>query len=189
MELLQTELDGQLTGSASQIIATPLPAEATIAFPQIAVYPGNWEINQTLRETRSHELRRQELSTIREFQQEFWIDIYDQDFAAVERLCSLITGILLNSHDALIDQYNDPADSHKKTEYQTGKFVTTHSLNHFRLLTGTQLRLQTGVGMQLKLTAIAQMKATKAMTAGAVPIQKVRVTGRAVDQTLDTEVD
>lgn len=115
--------------------------------------------------------------TVREFQQDFWIDIYDQNFARLEQWSSLISGILLNSHDLLIKQYNTPQESQPKTEYQTQQFITTHTLSQFRLLEGTYLSPKTGMRLQLKFTVVGQIKMAKAFTDGMTAIQKVRIQG------------
>lgn len=119
------------------------------------------------------------LFTVQEFQQDFWIEIYDSDFAKLEQWSSLISGILLNSHDRLIEQYNTPQDPEAKTEYQTPNFLTTHTLSQFRLLGGTYLSPATGMGLQLKFTIVGQIKMTKALAEGATAIQKIQIQGMA----------
>jgi hypothetical protein len=119
--------------------------------PAIALYPGNWVINQN----------KGDLLPIQEFQQDFWIDIYDKEFGQLEQWSSLVTGILLGSHDGLIQQYNTPPEAKPKTEYQTEQFMTRHTLSQFRLLAGTYLSCENGLGLQLKFTAVGQIKLTK----------------------------
>ena len=135
--------------------------------PAIALYPGNWVINQS----------KGDLLPIQEFQQDFWIDIYDGDFARLEQWSSLVTGILLGSHDGLIQQYNAPPESHPKTQYQTEKFMTCHTLSQFRLLAGTYLSCENGLGLQLKFTAVGQIKLTKLTRDEDAKIKEVTIAG------------
>lgn len=111
--------------------------------------------------------------TIREFQQEFWVDIYDQDFAALERWSSLTSGILLTSHDQLVEQYNTPKQPESTTEYQTQQFSTAHTLSQFRLLEGTYLSPKQGMGLRLKFTAAGQIRLTRQLKDGDTPIRKI----------------
>lgn len=111
--------------------------------------------------------------TIREFQQEFWVDIYDQDFGALERWSSLISGILLTSHDQLVEQYNTPKQPESTTEYQTQQFSTTHMLSQFRLLEGTYLSPKQGMGLRLKFTAAGQIKLMRRLDDGDMPIRAI----------------
>jgi hypothetical protein len=244
-KLLQTELGGQLP-SPEHIVALPIPDPTATDLPAIAIYPGNWVINQTTRDISLTEPRPQDLRqiiplsspapytldqlpingtvqvqlvvgdqtrslkqgkdfsindqqltlessdlfkaaqlilsysflsifTVREFQQDFWIDLYDQDFAKLEQWSSLIAGILLNSHDRLVQQYNIPQESQPKTEYKTQQFITVHTLSQFHFLEGSYLSPKTGMGLQLKFTVMGQIKMIKAVADGITAIQEVKL--------------
>ena len=68
--------------------------------------------------------------TIREFQQEFLVDIYDVNLADVEKWSSLVTGIILTNHDELLEHYN----LIEKTEYLANQFITTHTIDQIQIL-------------------------------------------------------
>jgi len=126
------------------------------------------------------------LSTVREFQQTFWIDIYAPELVKLEQLSSLITGILINSHDSLVAQYNTPVPPQSKTEYQTSLFTTAHSLREFCLLDGTYMYPKTGVGLHLQFSVAGQICMTRAIAENIIPIQRVVITGDAADQAINT---
>ncbi len=146
-----TLLKAELGEEPESIGMMPLADPGVSDRPKIALYPGDWVINPS----------KGDLTPIQEFQQDFWIDIYDGDFARLEQWSSLITGILLGSHDGLIEQYNTPPEATPKTEYQTQQFSTRHTLSQFRLLGGTYLSQEKGLGLQLKFMVVGQLKLTK----------------------------
>lgn len=173
--LLQRELDKYLSDSPVVTIAIAKLTEPTD--PAIALYPGNWTLNRSTKDI-----------TRREFQQEFWIEIYDQEFDRLEQWSSLITGILIANHDALLKQYNTLIDPEEKTKYQANQVSTTHTLSQFRLIEGIYLYPKTGVGLQLKLTAVGQIQIDHAIAEGMIPIQKIAITGKAGEQDISSNI-
>jgi hypothetical protein len=138
---LLTAITGLLHNELDQLL---IDSGATIA-----LHPSNWQISPTLRET-----------TLPEFQQDFYIDISDQNYALLEQWSSLIVGILLDRHDWLIQQYNNPPNPTSKTEYQSENIITTHTLNHFRLLTGIFFNPPSPFGLRLTFTVTGQIRVT-----------------------------
>jgi hypothetical protein len=173
--LLQTELAQYLSRPPVVTIAITKLTDPTS--PAIAIYPGQWEINHSSRDL-----------TQREFQQEFWIEIYDQDFARLEQGSSLITGILIANHDTLLEQYNTPKKPKNKTQYQARQVSTIHTLSQFRLLEGIYLYPKTGVVLQLKLIATGQIQIENAIADGMIPIQKIAITGKAGEQIISSDI-
>jgi hypothetical protein len=174
-ELLQTELDGQLPTASPHFATLPVTDPKATQFPLVAIYPGNWTISLNNREDRLN---------VRTFQQIFWLDIYDQTFATSEQWASLITGILIARHDALIAQYNSATTSQTKAEYQSQHWITTHRLTEYRPLEGTCLYPKTGMGLQLQFTASGQITVTPKVPESDRVIQTVTITGSAADQPL-----
>ena len=148
VRLLHRELDELLTQSNASI----------------ALYPSNWQITPTLRDR-----------NLPEFQQDFCIDIEDQNYALLEQWSSLIVGIVLDRHDQLVQHYNSPTSTDPKTDYQAGHFTTTHTLNHFRLLTGVFFNPPTNVGLRLTFNVTGQIRVTSRIDQPAARIQKVPI--------------
>lgn len=164
--LLQTELGEGPNSIGIMPLADPVASDR----PAIGLYPGDWVINPS----------KGDLTPIQEFQQDFWIDIYDGDLARLEQWSSLITGILLGSHDGLIQQYNTPPEAKPKTEYQTEQFMTRHTLSQFRLLGGAYLSQEKGPGLQLKFTVVGQIKLTKPTRDEGARVKQVVLKGGGV---------
>lgn len=153
-DLLHRELDELLTHSNASI----------------ALYPSNWQISPTLRDR-----------NLPEFQQDFCIDIEDQNYASLEQWSSLIVGIILDRHDQLIQQYNNPSDPEKKTAYQANHFTTTHTLNHFRLLTGVFFNPPRNVGLRLTFNVTGQIRVTSTIDPPATRIQTIPIVSSIAD--------
>ncbi|MBD2355770.1 hypothetical protein H6G41_14265 [Tolypothrix sp. FACHB-123] len=109
---------------------------------------------------------------IREFIQEFFIDILDARLTNIEKFSSLILGILLTSNDELIKNYNfhNPV-----TQYQTNKIVTTHLISQIRLINGNYINLFSPFKFQLRLKVIGQLKLSKTVRESVSPIQEIQI--------------
>ncbi|NUM65905.1 hypothetical protein HUU39_11615 [candidate division KSB1 bacterium] len=123
--------------------------------------------------------------TMREFQQDFLVDIFDDDIAEVEKWASLATGMILTSHDELIEQYNFTT----KTEYTANQFLTYHTLDRIQMLEGVPSRADNCVKLQLKFKVVGQMKLTKAITSDFGLIEKIHSPGRISEQPVDVEIE
>ncbi|MEN8445226.1 MAG: hypothetical protein ABG776_09485, partial [Cyanobacteria bacterium J06555_13] len=118
---LQAELKGQFPKSKSHWRTTPITDPTKVSQPLIALYPGplqasqrsNSQISQPVSQPAQPEAYGTEsnekapiLATTQEFQQTFSIDLYTQSPEDLEKLSSLIVGILLTYQEALIKRYN-----------------------------------------------------------------------------------
>lgn len=112
--------------------------------------------------------------TVREFQQDFLIDICDQELTNIEKISSLAAGIIITNHDELIQYYNFT----QPTEYQTDKLTTIHTINQIHLLEGIYTTLTTPLKLQLRFNVIGQLKLTKTITEGVSPIKEIKIRDR-----------
>ncbi len=96
--------------------------------------------------------------TFRAFEQEFWIDIYDDDVVNLERLAALASAMILTRYNSLLEDFNDDAaNSYSATDY-----VSQHRLSALHLLAGVPdhsnttrlIRLQFQVRGSLRLSRI-----------------------------------
>lgn len=109
---------------------------------------------------------------IRDFIQDFFIDIFDNKLANIEQYSSLISGIILTSNDELIKSYNFNS---QLTQYQTNQIVTTHLISQIRLINGNYTNLFSPFKFQLKFQVIGQLKLSKTVGESVSPIQKIQI--------------
>ena len=112
--------------------------------------------------------------TLRNFQQELFIDVQAASISKIEQLTSLIAGCILTYHDQLIQAYNQ--DPTYKTQYNAGGIGTVHYLNQIQLLEG-KIISTTSPKTSLKFIVSGQLKATREITEGFGLIEKVRLLG------------
>lgn len=122
--------------------------------------------------------------TMREFQQDFLVDIFDDDMGKVEKWASLTTGMILTSHDEQLEQYNLA----NKTEYVANQFLTTHTLDRIHLLEGVPSSAGANFKLQLKFRAAGQLKLVKEITSGFGLIEKIHSPGKISTQPVDIEI-
>jgi len=122
--------------------------------------------------------------TIREFQQDFLIDVYDGASAGVEKWASLANAMILTSHDELIKNYNVT----DKTEYLANQFISAHTIDRINLLAGIPDASQTVPKAQFTFQVQGQIKAVKEIVGGFGLITKIHSPGRISDQPVDIEV-
>jgi hypothetical protein len=122
--------------------------------------------------------------TIKEFEQNFLIDIYEADPKLLEQWTSLVTGMILTSHDDLIEQYNLSA----KTEYVANQFITRHTLGRIHVLEGIPGRQESALKMQLISNAIGQVTVIKEIVDGFGLIEKIHSPGRVSEAPVDVEI-
>jgi hypothetical protein len=154
--------------------------------PGKVTFPHNGRDNGTLA-PQSTQPQSIQLVMVREFQQEFFVEIYDDSIANLELYSSLILGILFTSHDALLQTYNQGQQNLPKTEYHAAPFHTVHTLNQMQLLEGLPIATETALGLQLRGTAIGQITITQVLPKGAAPIESVSITQPQGSSSLLTE--
>ncbi len=125
------------------------------------------------------------LFAVREFLQEFLVDIYDDTIINIEKWASLINGIFLTNHNELIDYYN----IQDKTEYSAANYLTTHTINQVHLLDGTSDRSGTIAKLQLKFKVAGQMKLVKELKDGYGLIDKIHSPGKILLHSVDIEFE
>ena len=122
--------------------------------------------------------------TVREFQQDFLVDIFDDDNGDVEKWASLTTGMILTNHDELVERYNFT----DKTEYLANQFFTSHTLDRIQILEGMNDRSGAILKLQLKFKTFGQLKLVKAIAGGFGLIEKIHSPGRISEEPVDIEI-
>lgn len=188
VNLLRAELQDLVSQPEASIGVGISPSLATASLPYFLFSPGGWGLSQNARDMGSRNL------IVREFQQEFALYISAQSFPVVEQYSSLVTGILLNSHDTLIQQFNAPQAPSAATAYRSKQFATTHSLSGFKFLQATYLTAdltsqsagtprtrslnQTApdpITVQLNWVAVGSIEMTQTTTEGDRLIERVNI--------------
>jgi hypothetical protein len=123
--------------------------------------------------------------TIREFQQQLLIDIYDTDLAAAEQWASLVTGIILTDQQEFIAAFNTTA----KTEYQAGPYLTGHTLNQINFLEGTPTYTDALFNIQLKFNISGQLKLVKKISDGFGLIETIHSPGKTAKPGVDIDIE
>ena len=108
--------------------------------------------------------------TLRNFQQELFIDVQAANSSQLEQLTALIAGCILTYHDQLIQAYNQ--DPTYKTQYNAGGIGTVHYLNQIQFLEG-KITSTPSLKTSLKFMVSGQLKATREITEGFGLIEKV----------------
>jgi hypothetical protein len=157
-KLLKSELSTYLTQPDTQLtIAQPTSSPAE-PFPKISIYSGKFTLEQSIKEPNLikpyPEESRQEIIALREFTQEFFVDITDKNLSNIENLSSLILGIILTGSDDLIQQYNVSAT----TQYQSQQTSTTHLINQINIIEGNHKTSVNTLNFELKLQVKGQLK-------------------------------
>ncbi|AOX00806.1 hypothetical protein BJP34_16365 [Moorena producens PAL-8-15-08-1] len=175
---LQQELIQDISTPQIEIVAAPI-TESPTTLPHIAIYPGKWEIASTFRSTHPQQLNPEQqdtatsaiITTSREFNQEFFIDIYDADLTNLEKLASLTTGIILTNNKELIETYNLSTANN----YQAKQTATTHSISQITILEGSYDYLNNTPKLKLKWQVIGQVNFSKTITEFVAPIEEIEI--------------
>jgi hypothetical protein len=109
---------------------------------------------------------------IREFSQDFLVDILDSNLKNIEKFSSLISGMILTNHDELIADYNFPS---QVTQYQSNQILTVHSISHIDFINGSYSNFLSSYKLQLKFQTKGQIKVTKAVRDSVLPIQTIQI--------------
>lgn len=123
--------------------------------------------------------------SIYDFKQDLFIDLYAADASTLEKLASLIAGLIMTQHNQLIEACNqDPA---YKTEYSAGGISTTHQLSQIQFLAG-QPEYTSPMHLKLKFVVSGQIKATREVTEGFGLIEKIHSPDRPATQGIDIAI-
>ncbi len=120
--------------------------------------------------------------SIREFEQNFFVDIYSSGDAKVEELASLIIGIIFTSHDHILEIYN--IGENYKTEYSAQGIITQHTLSRIQCTEG-KLEHSEYTKMSLQFKVYGQMKFMKEITEDIGLIETIHVFGQPGSQTVN----
>ena len=122
--------------------------------------------------------------TIREFQQLFLIDVYDEDMADVEQWTSLINSMVLTNQNELIEHYNFT----DKTEYTANQYISTHTIDRIDLLAGAPEALNQAIKFQFTFQVHGQIKLAKEIVGGFGLIEKIHSPGSTSVHPVDIEI-
>lgn len=157
--LLKTELSADLPQSDKHFTTKQLRESPSEPFPKISVYLGKFTPDTSIRNSKSvkpyPEENRQEILVMREFEQDFFIEIYDKDLGKVEKLASLILGVILTNSEDLLQEYNNVTTS---TKYQSKAITTVHIINQVNVLDSIYKTTAEPQSFELKLQAKGQLK-------------------------------
>lgn len=123
--------------------------------------------------------------TIREFNQDFFIALFDSPNDHLERLTAVTTAIVLTNHDALLEQFN----TLDRTQHTIGNYQSAHTLREIRLVQATPTEIpDTPSSWLLQFTVSGVIKVTKEISSGYGIIQKIVSPGRT-GQGVDVDVN
>ena len=172
---LQAELVDQIPQPNEHILSVPIRETPLEKLPLIGIYPGKLSISTIIKEPNHRQKNNGQsatiLTAIREFQQEFFVDIYGGNLVNLEKLNSLILGIILINIDALIEDFN----SNNVTQYQSKQILTNHSLSHLQPLEANYTTLTIPFKLQSKFQVTGQLKSTKTISESLLPIEKIEI--------------
>lgn len=177
INLLKTELTAYLPQSEQHFTTTPTSKSPWEPLPKIIVYSSQLTLSQTIREPNFikpyPEENRQEITVLREFEQNFFINIYDTDLENIEKLASLILGIILTNSEDLIEQYNVTSTTH----YESQQTTTTHLINQINALEGNYKTLDNtqNLNFEFKLQVKGHLKLVRTVAGVPRPIEKIIV--------------
>jgi hypothetical protein len=122
--------------------------------------------------------------TVQDFSQKFSVDIYDKDFAAVEKWAALANSVILTSRDDLLNFYNQTSP----TTYTAGAYASTHMISQLQALGGVPALATAGVKLQFMFNVNGQLKLTKEIGPDFGLIQHIRSPGRSTVAPVDIDI-
>jgi hypothetical protein len=109
---------------------------------------------------------------IREFIQEFFVDIIDSNLENIEKFSSLISGIILTNNDELIADYN----SHfQANPYQSKQIIANSTISYIHFLNANYINLTNPLKFQLKLQVKGQLNLSRTVRESISPIQTIKL--------------
>ncbi|HBK96836.1 MAG TPA: hypothetical protein DD001_05620 [Microcoleaceae bacterium UBA10368] len=176
--LLKTELSADIPQSDQHFTTKQLRESPSEPFPQISVYLGKFTLDQSMRNLKSlkqyPEESRQEITVMREFEQEFFIEVYDTNLENLEKFASLIFGIILTNSEDLLQEYNITAS----TSYQSQEITTVHIINQINVLESIYKTTVDTQSFELKLQAKGQLKLLRNIPGNLSTIQNINIQSR-----------
>jgi hypothetical protein len=160
LKTLVTHLQNSLP-EVKQIQLGPLATPPTEPLPIIILYPAKFEFSQTPKDSPRISHPPQTFQLLREFQQEWLMDIYDTDRAALEKWASLTMGLILIDSDEIIEVCNNSANDYVT---DSKKLVTTHRIEHIQLIEGRPIVSESLFQWQLKFNVSGHIKLSKQTT-------------------------
>lgn len=122
--------------------------------------------------------------TIREFEQDFVMDVYDENMADIEKWASLANTMILTNHDELIKNYNFT----DITEYVANRFICVHTIDRIDFLSGIPDTSEKSPKFQFRYHVQGQIKPVKEIVEGFGLIKKIHSPGRISEHPVDIEV-
>lgn len=107
---------------------------------------------------------------LREFQQDFFIDAYDNEEDGVEIIASLASAMILTQHDSLLEDFNDPDNP----AYLVTTFRSTHNLTNLYLLSGIPDFSNNTKHLRLTFQVRGQLHLSRSLDEPAYLIEKIR---------------
>jgi hypothetical protein len=175
-QTLQTDLKPMISNATEAIAVSGSTLVIPQKLPYIRLLPGKVTFPNSGRDNGTIAPNSTQLMMVREFQQEFFIEIYDTSIDQLEPYSSLIVGILSTCHDSLLQTYNQGQPSLPKTAYQSAPFHTLHTLSQIQILEGLPITTETIIGLQLRGNAIGQITMTRSLSQGTIPIKSISLT-------------
>jgi len=111
---------------------------------------------------------------MREFEQEFFIEVYDTNLENLEKFASLIFGIILTNSEDLLQEYNVTAS----TSYQSQEITTVHIINQINVLETIYKTTVDTQKFELKLQAKGQLKLLRNIPGNLSTIQNINIQSR-----------
>ncbi len=123
--------------------------------------------------------------TIREFYQEFFIELFHAPNDQLERLVAVVNAIILTNYDWLLEQFN----TIDRTQHTIGNYQSEHTLREIRLVQATPTEIPDTPSLwQLHYSVSGVIKVTKEISSGYGIIEKVVSPGR-IGQGVDVDVN
>jgi hypothetical protein len=175
-QTLQSGLQERFPQSAGSIVVSNDRLDLPKRSPYIRLYPGKVSFPHNGRDSGTIAPNSTQLHLVKEFQQEFFLEIYDPSIQELETCSSLTFAILSTSHDTLLKTYNQGHETLPKTEYHSAPFHTLHTLSQIQLLEAIPITTETTIGLQLRGNAIGQITMTRSLPQGTIPIKSISLT-------------
>ena len=110
--------------------------------------------------------------SIREFKQDFLVDVYESDLAKAEEWAAIASSIIFTNHNELLKAANE-ADP-----YIANQYVSTSTVTEIVLISGETIIPQGDAYFQLRFRVKGQLKSTRAIEGGFGIIEKIKSIGK-----------